>query len=594
MSSLPLQTITYSDFIQNNGRIFQVARRDDPSDCTSFGFEDDIWVPLDLLKPHQRNYNGRISFVEVPEWLRTDAKRYIAHLWLIAGSDVNLLQQAMVSLRDLGRLLPDFQDRPIDLRARHAREFVRRYCEFNLSPSSNKRARRSLNNFAAFVRQQHPEIEGNDFHLVFPRSKTQTKQHQPLEQALEAKISTDVLAAVIDAVASDVAAYHEAKRTYIDSIDNQKEYRARFDRERYRKAKLGLPTQIERTTLVKDLLGRAIKGQAVILAICVGRRAAAICNTRFDVRIEKMEWVNDVGQKEKGVLVRFREMKLRQIDEDVACPDAFGELALQAIKTARELTADLRRDNPQWADYLFLVPGKKRKRAFLLTPAAINGHLNGNSGTPGILQRYQIPVDRITTHNFRHTRATNAWLGGMQVHEIAYDLGHMGTEMALRHYIVGSEESKRRLQELMDRGALSGALEEIAGGREMVQTRLGKRHVEIMRKQGRILTPTRYGYCALPAASGPCPRATPCYIGPGAGNAGCDHHILSPDALTALEEDKELLEINLVTYRPNPDYRVWVQHQEVQLAVVERTIEHAKTLQERLNQCAEEKAIGQD
>jgi len=90
----------------------------------------------------------------------------------------------------------------------------------------------------------------------------------------------------------------------------------------------------------------------------------------------------------------------------------------------------------------------------------------------------------------------------------------------------------------------------------------------------------------LPAASGPCPRATPCYIGPGEGSGGCDHHILSPDALPALEEDKELLETNLAVYRPNPEYRVWVQHQEAQLAVVEQTVERAKALQRRLDQGA--------
>ena len=153
MSSLSPRAFIYDDFIQNNGRIFQVARRDNPNDRASFSFEDDFWMPLDLLKPHQRNFDGKFSFVEVPEWLKTDAKRYIAHLWLRTGAEANLLQQVLVSLRDLGRLLPDFHDRPIDLRARHAREFVSRYCERNLSPISNQRARRLLNNFAAFVRQ---------------------------------------------------------------------------------------------------------------------------------------------------------------------------------------------------------------------------------------------------------------------------------------------------------------------------------------------------------------------------------------------------------------------------------------------------------
>ena len=592
MSALPPRAFAHTEFTQETRRKFLVARRDHPSDHARFSFEDDTWLMLDLLKPHERNYDGTINFTALPAWLKTEAKRYIAHLWLRVGADAGGLQQIMVSLRDLGRLLPDFQGSPSDLRARHAREFVRRYCELDLSPVSNQRARRALNSFAAFVRQQHPEVKENDFQLVFPRPKVHTEQHQPLAQAQEAKIATDVLAAVIDACTSDVAAYYEAKRNYIDPIDNKREYNAQFARDRSRKAALGLPLQLGRTPRLKELLGRAIKGQAVILAICVGRRAAAVCNTRFDVRTERTEWTNDVGQQEKGVLVRFREMKLRQIDEDVACPDAFGELALQAIKTARELTAELRRDNPQWADYLFLIPGEKRKSALVLTPRVINTYLNGNSGSPGILQRYRIPVEKIITHNFRHTRATNAWLGGMQIHEVAYDLGHTGTEMTLRHYIVGSEESKRRLQELMDRGALSGALEELAGGREMVQTRLGKRHVEIMRRQGRILTPTRYGYCALPAASGPCPRATPCYIGHGQGDGGCDHHLLSPDALPALEEDQELLEANLAAYRPDPDYRVWVRHQEVQLTVVVRTIERAKTLQCRLDQGVDDKADG--
>src|SRR5262245_23491100 len=159
MSSLSPRAFIYDDFIQNNGRIFQVARRDNANDRASFSFEDDFWMPLDLLKPHQRNFDGKFSFVEVPEWLKTDAKRYIAHLWLRTGAEANLLQQVLVSLRDLGRLLPDFHEKPIDLRARHAPELVRRYWELNPSPICNHTARRILNTFGSLRTQTKPDVK---------------------------------------------------------------------------------------------------------------------------------------------------------------------------------------------------------------------------------------------------------------------------------------------------------------------------------------------------------------------------------------------------------------------------------------------------
>jgi hypothetical protein len=203
----------------------------------------------------------------------------------------------------------------------------------------------------------------------------------------------------------------------------------------------------------------------------------------------------------------------------------------------------------------------------------------------GIRQRYKIPGEKITTHNFRHTRATNAWLGGLQVHEVAYDLGHASAEMTVRHYIVGNEESRRRLQFLMDHGALSGALEDLVGGREMIQTKLSKRHVEIMRRQGRILTPMRYGYCALPASSGPCPTCNPCYLGPGGSGEGCEHHVLSPDALSALDEDKEVLEYNIAMYKDDPQYGAWVENHRNQLEIVDKDVERAKNLQAQIRNC---------
>lgn len=561
------------------GRTFTVARRDNPGVAATFNYSDDKWFLLDILRPHEKNYAGTISFSGLESWLWEDAKKYIAHLWLTQSPQANLLQQILVSLRALGEFLPDFGGRPIDLKPQHAKEFVRRYCELERSPVSNQGARRRINNFMAFVRGQYPEVE-NNFTLVFPRAKTRLPDREPLEQAQSKRVPTEVLAAVIDGCAADLNAYLDAKSNYIDStgsIEERRAYQRQYAREWHRKHKLGIPKSPPGPKLWQ-LLGRAIKAQALILAVCVGRRASAICNTGFNVRTEHTEWVNESGQRERGVLIRFREIKVRNVDEDVPCPDAYGELALHAINTAKQLTSELRTHSPALKDYLFLLPAKTRKKAAVLDIRQLNDYLNGQrTGNSGLIQRYGIPCDKITIHNFRATRATNAWLGGLQVHEVAYDLGHVNADMTIRHYIVGRDEDRRRLQECIDKGALSGALEDIMGGREVVQTRLGRRHVEIMIKHGRVLTPNRYGYCTLPSASGPCIRTVPCYIGPGQNGGGCDYHVMSPDALPALEEDKEVLTASISAFSHDPSYKVWLHHRRAQLAVVEKKISEART-----------------
>jgi site-specific recombinase XerD len=585
MSAATTKGIDYFRFTNCKDRIFTATHPYKPNETVAFCFEDDSWHLLDILKPHEHNSCATISFSNVAPWLQYDVKQYVAHLWLRTGIDANMLQQLMVSIRHLGRILSGFTGTAIDLRANDAREFSRRFCELNLSGSSYQRTRRDLNRFIAFVRQQHPEDKENDFRVDFPLSKTFMPQHRPLEQSSEARIDAGRLAKIIDACTTDLQVYQDASDGYIDPSDDYAAYKAKSDRGCYLRRKHNSP-HIDRGPTMPFLLGRAIKAQAVILAICVGRRAAAICNGSFNIRVKQVEWTNEVGHQEEGVMVRFRERKVRNVDEDVFCPGIFGELALQAIKTTKELTKKLRIKNPDLKEFLFIVPTKSISKAQVLRPQQINEYMNGQRGNgQGIRQRYNIPGPKVTTHNFRHTRATNMWVGGMQVHEVAYDLGHVSAEMTIRHYIVGKEESRRRLQFLMDHGAIRGVLEDFAGGRETLQARLGKRHVEIMKKQGRILTPTRYGYCALPASSGPCPTANRCYIGPGGAGEGCDHHILSPDALPALNEDKEVLETTINNSEGDPELRAWVQNHKNMLGIVNKNIERAETLQGLINEC---------
>lgn len=561
------------------------VERPNGEDPATFRFADDVWYLRDLLRPHEGNGSATISFLAVPEWLRRDVKRYIADFWLNSPATAPKIQDAMVALRLLGKLLSDFDGRPADLRMAHAREFAQRLGQLNYSALHNRQLQTAINRFMTFVRRHHPDGAASDFELTLPREMLKVCRWTPLATGGKV-LETEVQAMIIDACLSDIQAYHNAQKTYINPAENP----ILYYRERMRRLKAGEPTNMlsnlhEDRPNMRDLLARAVKATLIILAICVGRRVAALCNTRVNVRTEEIEWANDAGQPERGVMVRFEEFKISNAYEDVFCPGAFGELALYAIRTAGDLTQELRQVSPQWAEFLFLIPARSPRRAKVVSPSSILRFLNGDKRDgKGLIQRRSIPVEHLTTRVFRSTRATKAWMGGMQIHEVSYDLGHVDAVAAERFYVMGDEEKRRRFQELMDHGGLSGLMVDYAGGRELVQTALGRRQVEALGTQGLIVSPTRYGYCAL-SGTGPCTRTTPCYLGPGVEDGGCDFHLLSPDALPALEEDKETLEASIAACGQDPGLRAWVINQRNQLEVVNLKIETARRLQTQERGC---------
>jgi len=501
--------------------------------------QSDEWHLEHLLRSHERKCHGFINFADITGWLKDDAKEYAKHLVENTASSVRRVLMLVVALRQLGRLLPDFNGRPIDLRLKHARQAARRLQEIDSTPAHKHKIKRNINQFMAFVRQKHPEVVDNNFQIVLPKQNTTNPNSAQQGEIVE----TEILTKLIDACLSDLKKYRELKSTYISSRENHTEY-VRRRRARIKEYPPGQVPKRQRQNLTV-FQRYAIIGQAIILAICVGRRAAAVCGLPLNVKVERGEWTNEAGQIEHGVWVRFIDNKVTGAYEDVFCPDAFGELALQAIMTARELTEDFRRENPHLARHLFLVPGHKRNSVVVLSPYQMNFYLNGNKARhDNLIQRYKIPGGRITTGAFRRTRATKAWIGGMQVHEVAADLGHFKLDTTIRHYIVGNEESRRRYKTLVEHGALGGAMLDFTGGVEVVDIKLGRRHVEVMTGQGRVLVPTRYGYCAL-AGTGHCVRTAPCYLGESVESEGCEHHVLSPDALPALYEDKEALEASM-------------------------------------------------
>src|ERR1700749_1627396 len=97
-------------------RVFTVTIKGSPNDEATFSYRDNTWHLWDILKPHELRAFGTVNFREVRPWLVEDAKRYVAYLWLEADADAMKIQKTLVAIRHLGRQLPDFKGRPIDLR----------------------------------------------------------------------------------------------------------------------------------------------------------------------------------------------------------------------------------------------------------------------------------------------------------------------------------------------------------------------------------------------------------------------------------------------------------------------------------------------
>jgi hypothetical protein len=563
-----------SEVVPNRNDLAAVSNSSsEPVTRSGIDFGSDVWSMEHLLRPHQRRSDGIVNFSALPGWLRPDSKEYARHRIEETAAEPRAIVVLLVALRYFGRLLPDFNGRPIDLRLKHARELGRQLRRLDLCLAYKSGIKSAINQFMSFVRQKHPEVHDNNFQVVLPRVSAQERSTDQQGQTID----THTEALIIDGCLSDLRKYRQAKSTNIAQREHWTEYSTGQVRKRLKVSP-------------REHYRRAIKGQATIVAICVGRRAAAVCNLPLDVRVEKGQWMNEAGETEHGVWVRFVENKVTHAYEDVFCPDAYGELVVKAIKIAKELTDDLRRDNPHVAHHLFLTPGPTLKSASVLSPDQMNYYLYGGYGHDSgwdncLIQRYDIPCGRVTTHAFRRTRATKAWRGGMQVHEVSADLGHLNVNIAKRHYIIGNEASRRRYETLMNHGALSGAMMDFVGGVEIVNIELGRRQVEVMAKQGRVLRPNRYGYCGL-AGTGHCVRTTPCYVGDTVDSEGCEHHVLSPDALPALEEDKESLEASIEINCTGQWCGQLEQSMRNQLVVIDRRIERAAGLQKTLEAAA--------
>lgn len=227
------------------------------------------------------------------------------------------------------------------------------------------------------------------------------------------------------------------------------------------------------------LLARAVKATAVKAQIALARRIGALVEMPLDPKLT----ISEV----EGTQVVEIELRARKTYGDEGAPDIvpctgwYGEVLVDALATARRLTADLRKHAPQQiAGLLFLVPDKESATVpIALSEKGIHEfvYTNQPGKDSGILRRYARRLPEETQgfqfHHIRHTNATRMVSGGAAVADAAEYLGHdvpraVGQQvsslplMAHIAYVAGaSDDMKRRTIEALTikaiaRGAASG------------------------------------------------------------------------------------------------------------------------------------------
>lgn len=335
---------------------------------------------------------------------------------------------------------------------------------------------------------------------------------------------------------------------------------------------------------LEELCTRAIKAQAVKLDLAAARRIGALVEIPADLEMRHFEL-----EGMKVVQIQFVAHKTwgeEGVRDPVVCVDVYGEIAVQAIDSARQLTEPLR-DTARAGcrELLFLIPDGGFSAAVPLSEKVLSEYLftsqKGKDG--GLLRRYGLP-EHISLHHFRHSHATKAKAGGASLASVARYLGHGGAAgnplMAHVWYVAGgSPELREKTVEELQRGQARGrtfdpvarlmiramGLEELVtdvpAAQLSYEDALARIHTgDIidpmpftpedavrMLRNGVILNVTRYGGCLLPAESGLCPSGHRCPIGitPEDGEVkqglGCRYQVVMPHGIEALDADLSVL-----------------------------------------------------
>lgn len=636
-------TVSESEFVDGAPKCY-----DDP-ERTTFAFSEDTWWPLDRLGPGQAKSSAKIEFGLLPPWLREEAKLYVAHLWLRRGKSMGTMRTAMATFWHLHTALGEgeepFEGSIMALDRHQARRFalyitrrfdvgrqalaqvegprsqrvVRRVLAEvgGFAPVTARNTTTSINGFASWLRSRR----GVDTDFQVKLDSRVWRSVNQVASADEHKVLDEtVLKAILDAVAADVKAFRQAK------VEHQKYANTPRSGHKVRNGTEFGRRRKEAWQRYWKCLNNAIKGQALQLQLATARRRGAVVCLPLEPHVKTL----DVEGEKSVVNVLVPAFKLhgdQGAEEWVPCPGLFGDLALDAIRTAQELTAEFRDlASPDVRGLLFITLGQSNR------PVALEGkflqqYLNSDwRWTPGIVQRYGIKGgEHVTTHYFRHTNATRIVENGGSVLLAARYLGHVVTNlnplMARLFYVAGGTEGMRnRTVRELEHGAAQGlrfdavarvathaagpeaeaadvppnqlpfeeAIRRIRRDNIVEDLPNDEEMVDALLQSGMVINLTRYGGCILQATSGPCPTSEKCPIGlyPEApethAGRGCPHQVLMPHALNALQEDIALMEVQLELYRKDPSYAFWLKRLERKLAIWSVQVARAEAMRERM------------
>lgn len=530
-------------------------------------FADDVWPLTDYMNnPLFSPAITRVDFSNVDGWLRHDAKAWIAHLWLDRGRGPNTIRQNLNTVLQIGRALraTNFAGPTFAMGRSEALIVQRDIFDASQFARGTMDARRGLANaFAAHLRKSYPDAPQLD-QFVIRQDKDAPPKTVGKAFGLETAkvISVDTRIQLLAACRAD-----------------EEEYEAMAELVQARKP---LP---RRGLRLATFLARAMKAQALKVALATGRRAGSICELPVQPQLER-----STDPEAPGVMLRYHEAKITDAPHEAFAPHEYGDLLIDAVDRAQRYGAALRADDPRLSGYLFVLPGALGREAVVLLKTSImNEYLRYPKYTPegvvdiGLLARYGITgvegdLAEITSHNFRHTRATALFAGSGESQVVSQDLGHVNLDMAVRHYIGVTAEVREAFDREVQAGAVRVSGANVVDSAEIVDEHLLPSMALQKSRRLMVLQPTRFGFCSYPAAQGPCPTANPCYVGIDAerpdvaDGCGCEHQVLAPHAADALREDEAVLLQQVATYSASPDSRSLAQHFRLQLQIVQKQL----------------------
>jgi integrase len=568
-SEIPNRGFVFSEFSLGIAADFGAA-------WTSYRFDysDDTWYPLDLLRPGQRLASVALRFGTLPQWLQSDAKRFIASKWLESSAAATTLVGFISALVHLGRAVPSFPGGLLDLTKRES-DRLRNY--FADRHGEGKLAARTARNAVVRIRRVR------HFLLTLPENAKATTSFNPsVPKHLRMSngptfganpddlLTTDQVARLLQACRAEERAYEQylAWERGVTRANG-----SRWSRKTLKKRGLGRTGPSGNT-----LRNRAMKAQIIKLAVAIGRRGSSVLAVSPSIRLER-----EVLGGEPILRVWPTEFKMTELPEPVVAVGYFSRVAWDAIRKARSYGARARSRSPRAAEFLFVVDDV-RGLAGPITVNALNHYLNGEEG---LLARRGIRrngvIERITSHDFRTTRLTWIIEGGGSLPVAQQDAGHLNVLTTSGCYIAGTPKVVRAAEQSLSSGSASGDVWDIISGRP-VGERVHPRMIErlIASPVPLVANIVRYGVCFLPAETGPCITANPCWLGPTPepvdveAGRGCTWLVVTKESLPELERDAELIDHEIARYRDEPAYEHWLGHLETRRRALHQVIERAK------------------